>query len=87
MSPATHIGQDIHRVRPLDLSGCLRLFQSFKIGRTGFTKTDKSKMSTHLISAFVFATQFVKSLLIKKNEASSHMWLHCQVNVGPDRKP
>ena len=48
------------------MSGSQRLSQSFKIGRTGFTKTDKNKMSTHLISAFVFATQFVKSLLIKK---------------------
>ena len=43
-----------------------------------------------LISAFVFATQIVKSLyfLTRKFQASSHLlWLYSPVCVGPGRQP
>ena len=55
------------------------------------TKTQISfAVTTKLISAFVFATQVVKSLyfLNTKFQASSHLvWLCSLVCVGPGRKP
>ena len=73
-----------------------KTYMSGVMRKPAFCKLQKQKtqissaVTAQLISAFVFATQVVKSLyfLNLKFQASSHfLWLYSQVCVRPGRKP
>ena len=62
--------------------------------KTAFCTKTRAQMSctvtTHLISAFVFATrivQFLYFLNLKFQASSHHQWLYSPVCMGPGRKP
>ena len=78
------------------ISPYVREDMSRVVRKPAFCKNAKTKtqisfaVTAKLISAFVFATNIVKSLyfLNTKFQASSHLvWLYSPVCVGPGRKP